>query len=128
MNVIKVKFNIDIDNEQQLKSFNAFVQSLKANGGASPMIEAPVKDIRAKTEVVAQPEATTQQATTTPASPIVEHTAVKKLDAIRKLISQKAGAHREAMKAKLLELGAPTATDLPVDKYDIFHTFLESLV
>lgn len=132
MNVIKVKFNIDIDNEQQLKSFNAFVASLKSNGGVSPIIEAPVKDIKAK-EVVQQ--SATQQTTSTaaqastpePGAKEGEHTTVKKLDAIRKLIGLKAGEHREAMKLKLNEYGVSTATDLPVDKYQEFHDYLEKL-
>lgn len=129
MNVIKVKFNIDIDNEQQLKSFNAFVASLKSNGGASPIIEAPVKDIKAKV-----PQATTQTATQPavsstpePGANEGEHTAIKKLDAIRKLIGLKAGSHRDVMKQKLNEYGVSTATDLPVDKYTEFHAFLEGL-
>lgn len=137
MNVIKVKFNIDIDNEQQLKSFNAFVASLKSNGGASPVVEAPVKDIKANVQ-----QATTQttqpaaQTATQPASvsstPEVgaaegEFTAIKKLDAIRKLIGTKAGEHRETMKQKLKSYGVASATDLPVDKYDEFHKFLENL-
>lgn len=135
MNVIKVKFNIDIDNEQQLKSFNAFVTSLKSNDGASPIVEAPVKDIKAKQDVTAVQQTTTQpttqpaaQAVTQPAkAPEGEFTAVKKLDAIRKLIGEKAGEHRETMKAKLVAYGVGTATDLPVDKYEEFHAFLESL-
>jgi hypothetical protein len=127
MNVIKVKFNIDIDNEQQLKSFNAFVASLKANSGVSPIVEAPVKDISSKAAATAQTTtaAPAQTATTAPTPPA--QGVSKKLDAIRKLIAAKAGVHREAMKAKLTEFGAQTATDLAVDKYDLFHTFLENL-
>jgi hypothetical protein len=134
MNVIKVKFNIDIDNEQQLKSFNNFVASLKSNGGTSPVIEAPVKDIKAKQEATVQQPATqqttkpaAQASTPEPGANEGEHTAVKKLDAIRKLIGLKAGEHREAMKLKLNEYGVSTATDLPVDKYAEFHEYLEKL-
>jgi hypothetical protein len=124
MNVVKVKFNIDIDNEQQLECFNTFVKALKGVSGTQPTIEAPVKDIRSAVAPVAQQAA----AQTAPVAATPDHsTGSKKLDAIRKLIAMKAGTHREAMKAKLAELGAPTATDLTVDKYDIFHTFLENL-
>ena len=131
MNVIKVKFNIDIDNEQQLKSFNAFVSDLKKANGDSPIVEAPVKDINSKTETTptATQPAATQPAATQPAAtqPAATPTGSKKLDAIRALIGKKAGEHREKMKAKLLEFGANTATDLVVEKYDEFHKFLEEL-
>lgn len=119
MNVIKVKFSIDIDNVEQLNSFNAFVTALKGNGGTTPIVEAPVKDIKAP----AQQTAPTQQAAPAP----ITSTGSKKLDEIRKLIALKAGEHRVAMKAKLAEFGANTATDLTVDKYDEFHAFLDSL-
>jgi hypothetical protein len=121
MNVIKVKFNIDIDNEQQVRDLNVFMAALKSNEGTSPVIESPVKDVQVKKPVEAA----------TPAQPATESTqdpnVSKKLDAIRKLISQKAGVHREVIKAKLVEFGAPTATDLTVDRYQEFHVFLEGL-
>lgn len=121
MNVIKVKFSIDIDNVEQLNSFNAFVTALKGNGGVTPIVEAPVKDIKAPAP--AQQTAPTQQVAPAP----ITSTGSKKLDEIRKLIALKAGEHRVAMKAKLSEFGANTATDLTVDKYDEFHAFLEAL-
>lgn len=130
MNVIEAKFNIDIDNEQQLTAFNSFIKELKGSNGqdnSSAVITAPVKDIKA-------PAATTQAATTTAATttaattaPANGSTGSKKLDAIRKLIGEKAPDHRVAIKAKLTEYGTETATDLTVDKYDEFHAYLESL-
>jgi pyruvate/2-oxoglutarate dehydrogenase complex dihydrolipoamide acyltransferase (E2) component len=129
MNVIKVKVNIDIDNEQQVKSFNSFIAELKKAGGNTAVVEAPVKDIKVATAPAATaPAATAAAAPAAAAAPTpAASTGSKKLDAIRALIAQKAGEHREAMKAKLVEFGAATATDLTVDKYDAFHTFLENL-
>lgn len=131
MNVIKVEFNIDIDNEQQLTSFNAFVKALKSSEGQSPVASVPVKDIRPNPAAAN----TTQQATPAAAASTKpqpganpgEHTDVKLIDSIRKLIGLKVGAHRIAIKAKLSEFGCETATGLPVDRYVEFHSYLESL-
>lgn len=133
MNVIETKFNIDIDNEQQLEAFNTFIKALKGTSGATPTVTAPVKDIKAPATQPAatQPSATITHpataATSTPAAQPAATSGSKKLDAIRKLIAEKAGAHRASMKEKLAEFGVETATDLPVDKWDEFHTFLEVL-
>ena len=133
MNVIKVKVSIDIDNEQQVKCFNAFIAELKSNGGSTAVVEAPVKDIKTNVEKAVTETAktvqTTTASTTTESAPATTATPTgsKKLDAIRKLIAEKAGQHRVAMKAKLAEFGAATATDLVVDKYNEFHDFLEKL-
>jgi len=138
MNVIKVKFNIDIDNEQQVNSFNNFVNELKTAGGAQATVQSPVKDIKAP--VPAQvPAATTAPVATQTVTPAPSNTATattppegvsKKLFEIRKVIGEKATNvdHRTAMVAKLAEYGVETATDLPVDKYEDFHTFLLGLV
>lgn len=136
MNLIETKFNIDIDNEQQLEAYNAFIKALKGTNGQAPTITAPVKDI--KSNPPAQAATVTHPATTAAATqasaPAIQPAAItapstgsNKLDAIRKLIGEKAGAHREAMKAELTRLGAETATDLTVDNYEGFHKFLEAL-
>ena len=133
MNLIETKFNIDIDNEQQLEAFNTFIKALKGTNGASPVVTAPVKDIRpAATQPATTASAPAAQATqpaTTAATtqPASGSTGSNKLDAIRKLIGLKAADHREAMKSKLAEFGVETATDLPVDRYDEFHKYLEAL-
>lgn len=133
MNVIQVKFDIDIDNEQQLNSFNVFVSSLKNSGGVA-RVESPVKEIKlapGTTEQTAQVQKPAAQAdappaTTAPTASVGQETS-KKLFEIRKLIGEKAGTHRTQMMDKLKELGAATATDLTVDKYEEFHQFLLAL-
>jgi hypothetical protein len=133
MNVIQVKFDIDIDNEQQLDSFNVFVKSLKNSGGAPAIVQSPVKEIKLPATQATAPAATapaqtaTAPATTVPAANIGQDVS-KKLFEIRKLIGEKAATHRQPMMDKLKELGAATATDLTVDKYEEFHQFLLTLV
>lgn len=128
MNVVKVTFDIDIDNNEQLSAFNAFVGALRETSGATPVVQAPVKDIRQKTQA-AQPAQTTQAAqpaqTTTKATTDVTDT--KKLDLIRSKLGPKLGSNREAIKAKLSEFGAPNLTELAVDKWDAFEAFIDSL-
>lgn len=135
MNVIQVKFDIDIDNEQQLNSFNTFVQSLKNSGGTAT-VNSPVKEIKLPASTTPA-TAATATATATPATPATATPATttatpegvsKKLFEIRSEIGKKAGTHRDIMINKLSEYGVTTATDLPVDKYEEFHQFLLALV
>jgi hypothetical protein len=147
MNLIETKFNIDIDNEQQLQAYNAFITALKGTNGVAPTITAPVKDIRSNTQpaatTVAQPAATTvaQPAATTVAQPVATTVAQpaattvaqpapsgsNKLDAIRNQISAKVGNNRPAIMEKLQSWGFSSATELTVDKYEEFHQFLIDL-
>lgn len=51
----------------------------------------------------------------------------KSIEDVRKLLSQKVNDHREAIKQKLIEFGAPSVTKLDPAKYDEMFNFLESL-
>jgi hypothetical protein len=46
---------------------------------------------------------------------------------LRKMVSERAAAHRGAMREKLTELGAENVSSLPEEKYTEFHNFLLTL-
>lgn len=53
--------------------------------------------------------------------------ASKSIEDVRKMLAQKVNEHRDVIKQKLNELGAPSVTKLDPSKYDEMYNFLESL-
>ena len=53
--------------------------------------------------------------------------ASKSIEDVRKMLAQKVNEHRDLIKQKLNELGAPSVTKLNPSKYDEMYNFLESL-
>ena len=53
--------------------------------------------------------------------------ASKSIEDVRKMLAQKVNEHRDVIKQKLNELGAPSVTKLNPSKYDEMYNFLESL-
>lgn len=53
--------------------------------------------------------------------------ASKSIDEVRQLLAQKVTEHRDSIKAKLNELGAPSVTKLDPAKYDEMYNYLASL-
>jgi hypothetical protein len=53
--------------------------------------------------------------------------ASKSIEDVRKMLVQKVNEHRDVIKQKLNELGAPSVTKLNPSKYDEMYNFLESL-
>ena len=63
--------------------------------------------------------AATQPAATQPAH--------KNIEDVRTALAKKVNTHRDVIKAKLNEFGAPSVTKLDPDKYDDMYNFLMSL-
>lgn len=53
--------------------------------------------------------------------------ASKSIEDVRKMLAQKVNEHRDVIKQKLNELGAPSVTKLDPSKYDEMYNFLKSL-
>lgn len=132
MNNVEVKVSIDIDNQPEMDALNTFLTSLRGLKAQDVTVKGKIADTvknvaKSNDLPVNQP---TQQKTeeVIPYAPKpINPGGGKGIDYIRKLIGLKSGTHRQVMKEKLTELGAGTATDLSVDKYEEFTTFLESL-
>ena len=73
--------------------------------------------------------ATAKPATAKPATvaPAAAPTASKNIEDVRKMLAQKVNEHRDVIKQKLDEFGAPSVTKLDPSKYDEMYNFLESL-
>ena len=61
-----------------------------------------------------------------PAAPAAS-SASKSIEDVRGMLAKKVNEHRDVIKQKLNELGAPSITKLDPAKYDEMYNFLESL-
>lgn len=77
----------------------------------------------------AAPAPTKPAATPVPGAPAAQaaSSASKSIEDVRKMLAQKVNEHRDVIKQKLNEFGAPSVTKLDPSKYDEMYNFLESL-
>lgn len=77
----------------------------------------------------AAPAPTKPAATPAPGAPAAQaaSSASKSIEDVRKMLAQKVNEHRDVIKQKLNEFGAPSVTKLDPSKYDEMYNFLESL-
>lgn len=77
----------------------------------------------------AAPAPTKPTATPAPGAPAAQaaSSASKSIEDVRKMLAQKVNEHRDVIKQKLIEFGAPSVTKLDPSKYDEMYNFLESL-
>lgn len=77
----------------------------------------------------AAPAPTKPVATPAPGAPAAQavSSASKSIEDVRKILAQKVNEHRDVIKQKLNEFGAPSVTKLDPSKYDEMYNFLESL-
>ena len=73
--------------------------------------------------------ATTQTQKSASAAPAAQaaSSASKSIEDVRKMLAQKVNEHRDVIKQKLNELGAPSVTKLDPTKYDEMFNFLKAL-
>ena len=74
----------------------------------------------------AQTQSAAEPAPSAPAAPAAS-SASKSIEDVRGVLAKKVNEHRDVIKQKLNELGAPSVTKLDPAKYDEMYNFLESL-
>lgn len=74
----------------------------------------------------AQTQSAAEPAPSAPAAPAAS-SASKSIEDVRGMLAKKVNEHRDVIKQKLNELGAPSVTKLDPAKYDEMYNFLESL-
>ena len=97
---------------------------------SKPAPTAPVKPAPAKPTLQpaapAQTQSAAKPAPSAPAAPAAS-SASKSIEDVRGMLAKKVNEHRDVIKQKLNELGAPSVTKLDPAKYDEMYNFLESL-
>ena len=86
----------------------------------APAKPTPQPAAPAQTQSVAKP------APSAPAAPAAS-SASESIEDVRRMLAKKVNEHRDVIKQKLNELGAPSVTKLDPAKYDEMYNFLESL-
>lgn len=92
---------------------------------AAPAKPAPVKPTP-QPAAPAQTQSVAEPAPSAPAAPAAS-SASKSIEDVRGMLAKKVNEHRDVIKQKLNEFGAPSVTKLDPAKYDEMYNFLESL-
>lgn len=127
------KISVDVNVKFSEETIKA-IASIFANATAAPAVPAksatpaPAPAPAAPTPA---PAANTAKPAPTPATPAAPAPAAKpasiSIDEVRAALAKKVNAHREEIKEKLTELGAPSVTKLDSSKYEEMLNFLNSL-
>lgn len=113
---VEIKFEANLEETQDLEMVRKICQVI----GANPVT---VKTTDVKKSVPAQD---VKKPAPAPKKTEESDPAVSIQD-IRTLLASKVDNHREAIRAKLTELGARNVTGLDVRNYDAFYEFLKNL-
>ena len=134
---VEVSVNLSENTQNFIKSLlgGAVVATTQAQKPASAK---PVSAASAKPAPVqnpkpqapaAAPAPTKPAAIPAPGAPAAQavSSASKSIEDVRKMLAQKVNEHRDIIKQKLNEFGAPSVTKLDPSKYDEMYNFLKTL-
>ena len=144
METIKISVEVSVNLSENTQKFltslfgNAIAPSVPAAPASKPAPTTPAKPAPAapaQTQSAAKPApsapapsapAPSAPAPSAPAAPAAS-SASKSIEDVRGMLAKKVNEHRDVIKQKLDELGAPSVTKLDPAKYDEMYNFLESL-
>ena len=133
---VKVEVFVDTTNPEQLGALGAFLSTI---GGVTVPIPVSEPQSEPQPEKPAKPAKPSKPAKTPKAEPASEPEPepqpekpaagekTYQVEEVREKLKEKVADHREEIKAKLTELGAPNVSSLDPSKYTEFVNFLEGL-
>ena len=137
MEAIKISVEVSVNLSENTQNF---IKSLfgKAVVTTTANAQKPATAVQAQAPKPQAPKPQAPAATSAPtksvANPVsgapaaqAASSASKSIEDVRKMLAQKVNEHRDVIKQKLNELGAPSVTKLDPSKYDEMYNFLESL-
>lgn len=127
-----IKLVIDSNDSKQLRAALKFFEVLNGGELVAPGPAAPVENEtkgpsiseKVKTETVKEKPAKTEKTETVQEE---ETPSAYTIDIIRELVAAKQGDHRDAIKAKLVELNIKAVRFIEEKDYESFGKFLEGL-
>lgn len=133
METIKISVEVSVNLSENTQKFlislfgNAIAPSAPAAPASkpAPTTLAPAKPT-SQPAAPAQTQSAAKPAPSAPAAPAAS-SAFKSIEDVRGMLAKKVNEHRDVIKQKLNELGAPSVTKLDSAKYDEMYNFLESL-
>lgn len=136
METIKISVEVSVNLSENTQKFltslfgNAIAPSAPAAPASKPAPTTPAKPAPTKPTpqpaAPAQTQSAAEPAPSAPAAPAAS-SASKSIEDVRGMLAKKVNEHRDVIKQKLNELGAPSVTRLDPAKYDEMYNFLESL-
>ena len=136
METIKISVEVSVNLSENTQKFltslfgDAIAPSAPAAPASKPAPAAPAKPAPTKPTpqpaAPAQTQSAAEPAPSAPAAPAAS-SASKSIEDVRGMLARKVNEHRDVIKQKLNELGAPSVTKLDPAKYDEMYNFLESL-
>lgn len=143
MEAIKISVEVSVNLSENTQNFiksllgGVAISTSQAKSAATPAPAALVKPASQPAPAqapkpqapAAAPVPTKPAATLAPGAPAAQaaSSASKSIEDVRKMLAQKVNEHRDVIKQKLNEFGAPSVTKLDPSKYDEMYNFLESL-
>ena len=131
METVKISVEVSVNLSENTQKFltslfgNAIAPSAPAAPASKPAPAAPAKPTP-QPAAPAQTQSAAESAPSAPAAPAAS-SASKSIEDVRGMLVKKVNEHRDVIKQKLNELGAPSVTKLDPAKYDEMYNFLESL-
>lgn len=139
METIKISVEVSVNLSENTQNFikSLFGNAIAPSASAAPAAKSapsapatPAKPAPAKPTpqpaAHAQTQSAAKSAPSAPAAPAAS-SASKNIEDVRGMLAEKVNEHRDEIKQKLNELGAPSVTKLDPAKYDEMYNFLESL-
>lgn len=130
METIKISVEVSVNLSENTQNFIKSLFTGAASGTAQVQKPAPaVSSNSASTQSPKPKVPATAPASAKPAAQAAPATqaASKSIEDVRKMLAQKVNEHRDVIKQKLNELGAPSVTKLDPAKYDEMYNFLNAL-
>lgn len=137
METIKISVEVSVNLSENTQNFIKLLCGIAPSASAAPAAKSassapatPAKPAPAKPTpqpaAHAQTQSAAKPAPSAPAAPAAS-SASKNIEDVRSMLAEKVNEHRDEIKQKLNELGAPSVTKLDPAKYDEMYNFLESL-
>ena len=116
METIKISVEVSVNLSENTQKFltSLFAAGVPSGAQVAALVSKPA------------PAAPAKPAPSAPAAPAAS-SASKSIEDVRGMLAKKVNEHRDVIKQKLNELGAPSVTKLDPAKYDEMYNFLESL-
>lgn len=128
---VEVSVNLSENTQNFIKSLFSSACNQVSSAPAQPKEIAPAeveqpKKPSAPAAAPVQTKPVAEPAPSAPAAPAVS-SASKGIEDVRGMLAKKVNDHRDSIKDKLTQLGAPSVTKLDPSKYDEMYNFLASL-
>lgn len=133
METIKISVEVSVNLSENTQKFltSLFAAGVPSGAQVAASVSKPTHQSEPvkPTPQPAAPAQTQSAAKPAPSAPVAPaaSSASKSIEDVRGMLAKKVNEHRDVIKQKLNELGAPSVTKLDPAKYDEMYNFLESL-